>query len=43
VPAWDQRPIGTIKRGDVHAMADKIAARGAEVQANRIIARLNSP
>jgi integrase len=42
IPEWGRRPIGTIVRRDVTALVDKKAAAGAEVQANRILARLRT-
>jgi integrase len=42
IPQWGKRPIGTIVRRDVGALVDKKAADGAEVQANRILARLRT-
>jgi integrase len=42
IPEWGKRPIGTIVRRDVTALVDKKAAAGAEVQANRILARLRT-
>ena len=42
IPEWGKRPIGSILRRDVSALIDKKAASGAEVQANRILARLRT-
>jgi integrase len=42
IPEWGRRPIRTIVRPDVTALVDKKAASGAEVQANRILARLRT-
>ena len=42
IPDWGKRPIGSIARRDVSALIDKKAASGAEVQANRILARLRT-
>jgi len=42
IPGWGSRPIGTISRRDVGALIDTIAQRGAEVQANRVLARLKT-
>jgi integrase len=42
LPKWKHRPIGEITRRDVIALIDGIAARGAEVHANRIQARLRA-
>ena len=38
VPAWRNRPIASITRGDVNRIVDGIIARGAEVHANRVLA-----
>jgi integrase len=42
IPEWGKRPIATIARRDVSLLIDKKAADGAEVQANRILARLRT-
>ncbi len=42
LPEWGHRAIGTITRRDVNELLDKIAGRGAEVQANRVLARLKT-
>lgn len=42
LPAWGARPIGDITRRDVTALLNVIADRGAEVQANRTLARLKT-
>jgi integrase len=42
IPDWGKRPIGSILRRDVSALIDKKAASGAEVQANRILARVRT-
>jgi integrase len=42
LPAWGHRPAGTITRRDVNELLDQIAGRGAEVQANRVLARLKT-
>ena len=42
IPEWGQRPIGSIVRRDVSQLVDKKVAAGAEVQANRILARLRT-
>jgi integrase len=42
IPEWGKRQVGTIVRRDVSALVDKKAAAGAEVQANRILARLRT-
>jgi integrase len=42
IPEWGKRPIWTIVRRDVSSLIDKKAADGAEVQANRILARLRT-
>jgi integrase len=42
IPEWGKRPIGSILRRDVSALIDKKAASGAEIQANRILARLRT-
>jgi integrase len=42
IPEWGRRSIGSILRRDVSALVDKKTASGAEIQANRILARLRS-
>jgi integrase len=42
IPAWGARAVTSISRRDVEAMLDGIAGRGAEVQANRVLARLRT-
>ena len=42
LPAWDKRPISSITRRDVIALIDRVVQRGAEVQANRTLARLRA-
>jgi integrase len=42
IPVWGARPVAGIRRPDVEAVLDGIAARGAEVQANRVLARLRT-
>ena len=42
IPAWDKRPIASINRRDVIGLIDGIVQRGAEVQANRTLARLRA-
>jgi integrase len=42
IAAWDKRPISSITRRDVIALIDRIVQRGAEVQANRTLARLRA-
>jgi integrase len=42
IPEWGRRPIATIIRRDISLLIDKKAAAGAEVQANRILARLRT-
>jgi integrase len=42
LPEWGNRPIATIIRRDVSLLIDKKVAAGAEVQANRILARLRT-
>jgi len=42
IPEWGRRPIGSILKRDVIALIDKKVASGAEVQANRILARLRT-
>jgi integrase len=42
IPEWGKRSIGSIAKRDVIALIDKKVASGAEVQANRILARLRT-
>jgi integrase len=42
LPKWRSRPIASISRRDVLDLIDGIVARGAEVQANRTLARLRA-
>ncbi len=42
LPLWRHRAIGSITRRDVNEPIDVIACRGAEVQANRVLARLKT-
>jgi integrase len=42
IPVWGKRPIASIARRDVSALVDAKAASGAEVQANRVLARLRT-
>jgi len=42
LPKWRSRPIASITRRDVLDLIDGIVARGAEVQANRTLARLRA-
>ena len=42
LPAWGKRPIASITRRDVIELIDRIVQRGAEVQANRTLARLRA-
>ena len=42
IPVWGRRPIGSIARRDVSALVDAKAEAGAEVQANRVLARLRT-
>jgi integrase len=42
IPAWGDKPIAGIAKRDVEALLDTIADRGAEVQANRTLARLRT-
>jgi len=42
LPKWGKRLIGSISRRDVIDLVDGIIARGAEVQANRTLARLRA-
>jgi integrase len=42
IPAWGPRPVASITRRDVVAVLDTITGRGAEVQANRTLARLRT-
>jgi integrase len=41
-PAWGDRPIASITRGDVRELVKGIARSGAEVQANRTLTRLKT-
>jgi integrase len=42
IPLWGKRPIASITRRDVIELVDRIVQRGAEVQANRTLARLRA-
>jgi integrase len=42
IPEWGKRSIGSIANRDVIALVDKKIAAGAEVQANRVLARLRT-
>src|SRR5262249_2257064 len=42
LPRWRNRPISGISRRDVLDLIDAIAARGAEIQANRTLTRLRA-
>ena len=42
VPAWRNRPLASITRGDVNRVIDGTTARGAEIQANRSLARAHA-
>jgi integrase len=42
IPEWGKRSIGSIAKRDVIALVDMKVASGAEVQANRILARLRT-
>lgn len=42
LPVWRDRPVSGITRRDVIGLIDGIASRGAEVQANRVLARLKA-
>jgi integrase len=42
LPKWGKRPVAGITRRDVIDLVDGIIARGAEVQANRTLARLRA-
>lgn len=42
IVAWGKRPIASITRRDVIDLIDRIVQRGAEVQANRTLARLRA-
>jgi integrase len=42
LPKWGKRPIASISRRDVIELVDAIITRGAEVQANRTLARLRA-
>jgi integrase len=41
LPVWKSRPVGDIKRQDVHAVLDQIAADGKPIQANRVQALIS--
>jgi hypothetical protein len=42
IPEWGKRSIGSIAKREVIALVDKKIAAGAEVQANRVLARLRT-
>ena len=42
LPIWGERPIAEISRRDIIGLVDDIVARGAEVHANRVQARLRA-
>jgi integrase len=42
IPVWGRWPVGSIARRDVSALIDAKAESGAEVQANRVLARLKT-
>jgi integrase len=42
IPRWRDRPVASITRRDVIKLLDEIADRGAEVQANKVFARLKT-
>jgi integrase len=42
LPGWGKRAIGSISKGQVQILLETIAERGAEVQANRTLARLKT-
>jgi len=42
LPKWRKRPIASITRRDVIDLVDGIIARGAQIQANRTLARLRA-
>jgi integrase len=42
IPVWGKRSVRSIERRDVTALVDDKVATGAEVQANRILARLRT-
>jgi integrase len=42
LPRWRDRPIASISRREVLDLIDRIAGRGAEIQANRTLARLRA-
>jgi hypothetical protein len=42
IPAWAVRQVAGLTRRDVEAVLDGIVDRGAEVQANRVLARLRT-
>src|SRR5262249_22654902 len=41
-PRWGKRPTAAVTRRDVRELVEEIAGRGAEVQANRTLARLRT-
>jgi hypothetical protein len=42
LPKWRNRPLASIGPGDVNRLVDGIVERGAEIQANRTLARLRA-
>ena len=42
IPVWGRRPIASISKRDVLALVDRKVASGAEVQGNRVLARLRT-
>jgi integrase len=42
VPHWRNRAVGSIARGDVNRIIDAIVVRGADVHANRVLARVRA-
>jgi Arm DNA-binding domain/Phage integrase, N-terminal SAM-like domain len=42
IPVWGDKPIAAIAKRDVEVLLNTIADRGAEVQANRTLARLRT-
>jgi integrase len=42
LPTWRNRPISSITRGDINRVIDTIAARGAEIHANRALAYIRT-
>jgi integrase len=42
LPAWGSRKAGEIRRRDVIALVDAVAARGARIQANRTLALIST-